>query len=369
MARRMKLVAFTSINAAYLAKARVLASTLKRFHPEVEFHLVLAEGRVPLPVLVSDPFDRVVDLRDLGLESDRAWLFKHSVVEMCTALKAVYLKKLLAEREVEAVLYFDPDIAVLGPLTPVFEGLERGSVVLTPHQLEPEEKFEAIIDNEVCALQHGVFNLGFLGVRNDPTGIALANWWDARLSSFCQIDYSRGLFTDQRWFDLVPALFEGVVVLRHPGLDVATWNLSRRQLEGTSPFAVRVDGEPLSFFHFSGFDSGAQLVMAIKYGRDMPVVFALRNWYIRTCRESGQGRSGEQRWAYDFFDNGARITTLHRQVYRNEPCLQRLFPDPFAVANGRQSYCDWYARWSEDAKEGNAPAGALTPARARRDPR
>ena len=60
----MKRVAFTSVNAGYLPKAHVLASTLKRFHPETEFHLVLAESRAPLPLLVSDPFDKVVDLRD-----------------------------------------------------------------------------------------------------------------------------------------------------------------------------------------------------------------------------------------------------------------------------------------------------------------
>jgi hypothetical protein len=344
----MKLIAFTSVNAAYLAKAHVLASTLKRFHPRVEFHLVLAESRAPLPLSVSDPFDKVIDLYDLRLENDRSWLFKHSVVEMCTALKGVYLKRLLEDPEVEAVLYFDPDIAVLGPLTPVFEGLEQGSVVLAPHQLGPDEDIETIIDNEVCALRHGVFNLGFLGVRNDPIGFELASWWDARLSSFCQIDYSRGLFTDQRWFDLVPALFDGVVLLRHPGLDVATWNLSRRHLEGTSPFAVRVNGEPLSFFHFSGFDSGSQLVMSIKYGRDMPILFALRTWYIRACREAGQGHWGSRQWSYDFFDNGARITTPQRQVYRSEPCLQRLFPDPFAVMGCRPSFYEWYSRLRED---------------------
>ena len=34
-----------------------------------------------------------------------------------------------------------------------------------------------------------------------------------------------GVYTDQRWCDLVPALFDGVKVLRDPGLNVASWNL------------------------------------------------------------------------------------------------------------------------------------------------
>ena len=339
----MKLVAFTSVNAAYLPKARVLASTLKRFHPEIEFHVLLAEPRGPQGIAVDDPFDRVVDLSDVELEHDRPWLFSHSVVEMCTALKGRYLQRLLADGDVGAALYFDPDIAILGSLARVIEALQQGSVVLVPHQLGPERDLETIIDNEVCAMLHGVYNLGFLAVRNDATGRALAEWWATRLASFCHIDYERGLFTDQRWFDLAPALFDGVVLLRSPGHDVATWNLSQHHLEGTAPFDVRVDGEPLSFFHFSGFDGGAQLIMAMKYARQMPVVFALRNWYIRACAAAGQAQPSGRRWRFDYFADGAEITTAHRRLYRAEPRLRTLFPDPFDTADPARSYRHWYA--------------------------
>jgi len=334
------IIAFTSITPNYLAKARVLASSLKRIHPEIRFHLALAEAETELS-LPGEPFDEVANLTDLGLAGERGWIFQHTVVELCTAIKGLYSERLLARPEVEGVVYFDPDIAILGSLDPVLEGLRHASILLTPHQIEPEKEHDAIIDNEVCCLRHGVFNLGFLALRNSEVGRSFAQWWSRRLMAFCQVDLESGIFTDQRWVDLAPALFDELLVLRQPGLNVATWNFTHRHLAGTAPFEVEVNGEPLSFFHFSGFDSGAQLWMAIKYAARMPVVFDLRNWYIRSCAAEGQREVGGIPWRYGFYQNGAPIQTDDRRLYRKTPGLRLRFPDPFITADPARSYHHW----------------------------
>ena len=342
----MTIVAFTSITPNYLAKARVLASTLKRVHPEIRFHLVLAEAEADLP-LEGEPFDEVADLSDLGLAQDRSWIFQHTVVELCTAIKGLYSKRMLERSEVDGVIYFDPDIAVLGPLDPVLDGLRSASILLTPHQIEPEKEREAVIDNEVCCLRHGVFNLGFLALRQSEVGHSFAQWWSSRLMAFCQIDLESGIFTDQRWVDLAPALFDELLVLRQPGLNVATWNFTHRRLEGTAPFGVLVNQEPLSFFHFSGFDSGAQLWMAIKYAAHMPVVFDLRNWYIRECAAMGQQEVAGMPWGFGTYENGAAILTDDRKLYRDTAELRSRFPDPFATADSERSYHRWLRERSQ----------------------
>lgn len=336
----MTVVAFTSITPNYLAKARVLASSLKRFHPEIQFHLVLAEAETGLST-EGEPFDAIVSLGDLGLAAKRAWIFEHTVVELCTAIKGLYSERVLACPEVEGVLYFDPDIAVLGSLDPVLEGLHDASILLTPHQIQPEKEPDAIVDNEVCCLRHGVFNLGFLALRNSEVGRSFAQWWSRRLMAFCQIDLESGIFTDQRWVDLAPALFDEILVLRQPGLNVATWNFTHRHLAGKAPYEVEVNGEPLSFFHFSGFDSGAQLWMAIKYAEAMPVVFDLRNWYIHSCAEMGQREVANIPWQYGFYDNGATVQTEDRRLYRKTPDLRLRFSDPFTTSEPEDSYHHW----------------------------
>src|SRR5258706_15983567 len=56
--------------------------------------------------------------------------------------------------------------------------------------------------------------------------------------------------------DLTPGLFSGVMILRHDGYNVAYWNLRQRTVTGAGSSAT-VNGEPLRFFHFSGFDPAA----------------------------------------------------------------------------------------------------------------
>src|SRR5215204_6671933 len=107
----MKKVAFTSITLNYLPKARVLAHSVKRHAPEVLFVLVLAEPLDESCLRADDPFDRILTADDLGIADNLpSWLFTHTVVEACTAVKGSALVTLLEAAEDTAVLYFDPDI-------------------------------------------------------------------------------------------------------------------------------------------------------------------------------------------------------------------------------------------------------------------
>jgi len=85
-----------------------------------------------------------------------------------------------------------------------------------------------VIDNEICSLAHGTYNLGFLAIRNDTNGRRLAEWWNERLLEYCFDDKTNGIFVDQKWCDLVPAMFDGVMIVRDP-------RLQRRQLELEQP--------------------------------------------------------------------------------------------------------------------------------------
>lgn len=214
---------FTSASFSYLAKARVLGSTLKRFHPDWIVTVCLTD-REPKGFtfdLDNEPFDRVIWSEELPLANPKGWLFQHDVVEACTAVKGPVLRALLAG-EADRVFYLDPDIAVFGSLAPMVEMLDDASILLTPHQLTPEEDRQAIVDNEICALSHGTYNLGFLAVRNDAVGQQFARWWNDRLLEYCVDDRSSGIFVDQKWCDLVPALFDRVHVVRDAGYNVAS---------------------------------------------------------------------------------------------------------------------------------------------------
>ncbi|MQI61666.1 glycosyl transferase, partial [Escherichia coli] len=144
---------------------------------------------------------------------------------------------------------------------------------------KPETSLSAVMDNEICSLKHGVYNLGFCAVAATDVGLSFAKWWGERIYHFCRADIPNGLFTDQRWIDLVPAFFSDVAIMRSSRHNVATWNLTTREFTVDEQGNYFVDGEPLGFYHFTGFDSGAHRIMATKNAGENSDVHKLINWY------------------------------------------------------------------------------------------
>ena len=93
----MKVLCYSSFTFSYLNRARVLFSTLRRFHPDWELVALITDE--PPPGFAFDParepFDRVVWAQDLGSEDFRSWLFRHDVLDGWRCLR--YLTSLLFE--------------------------------------------------------------------------------------------------------------------------------------------------------------------------------------------------------------------------------------------------------------------------------
>jgi len=332
---------FTSIAANYLPKARVLARSVQRVAPGTHFVLMLVDEPAADFDLQNEPFDEVMTLSNLGLEDPRAWAFTHTVVELCTAVKGRAASQLLARDDMSRVFYFDPDMVVFGRFDELEQALSEVSILLTPHQTEPEIEYEAIMDNEMASLKHGVFNMGFVGIADTPEGRRFAAWWADRLTDFCLDDIGRGLFTDQKWANLIPCFFDDYRVLRSPAFNVATWNITTRRVTGSLQEGVEVNGEPLGFYHFSGFDSGDQALMLNKYGADSPTLSELRKWYTEACEVEGQSAAAALPYGYGDYENGVAIEPAERRLYRTRADLRKAFPDPFSSAP-RGGYRGWY---------------------------
>ena len=319
------IVAYTGFTHAGLAGALTLARTLKARHPQWRLAGVLVDS-APEPQETNwrGAFDLVIEAEALYGETWRGFVFRHDAAEACAAVKARALKRLFAEGA-EKAIYFSPEIAVFDDLGEVERRLDESSILLTPHLLQPNEGPQAFRDNEGLALARGVYNLGFLGVRNDATGAALAAWWAGRLDAACHIDLAQGLYLDQRYFDLAPALFERVEALRDPGCNVAAWNLSRRRLDVAPDGRILVNERfPLKFYQFTRDDG-----LTERYAGQRLAPYELWAYYRRALATSGAPPA--RGWAYGVYDDGAPISQGSRRLYRSDPGLAARFPDPFAV--------------------------------------
>ena len=332
---------FTSFTYSYLSRARILILTLRAAHPDWTIYALIVDDPPDTlkDISVLDDFDVVVTLEQLNIDDLQSWLFKHDIVEACTAVKGRMMEYLL-EQGAEKVIYFDPDIAIFHPLDAVVSRLDTHSIILTPHQTEPNETEIAIQDNEITSLKYGVFNLGFVAVRNDETGRSFATWWRKQLYRACYDDTPQGLFTDQKYCDLVPALFDNLWVERDPGYNVASWNLSRRRLEFDDLGAMRVNGSTLKFYHFTKIGSAGD-AMTERYALNLEVL-EVWHWYKRMVMRCNVPGIPKGYWQYGTFRNGKMIPKAARELYRSRRDLMNHFKQPFDVAEN--SYFDWLRR-------------------------
>ena len=338
----MTIHAFTSFSYSYLNRARVLARTLKAQHPDWILWAVLTDKEPEGFVfdLATEEFDGLLTAEDLFGEETEAWLFSHDVVEACTAVKGKASVVLLRQPGCEKLVYFDPDIAVINPMDDVIDLLDTHSIVLTPHQTDPEPRANrmAIQDNEIASLNYGVFNLGFVAIANDPEGRRFAQWWDDRLRDWCHDRLDIGVFVDQKWCNLVPCFFDRVKVLRDPGYNVASWNLSQRKMSFDETGTALMNGRPLRFYHFTKLGDVGD-VMTQRYARDNTEVYELWWWYRQQVLSATSPEIPKGWWYYGSFDNGETIPKPVRELYRCRDDLRKAFPNPLRTAEG--SFYKW----------------------------
>ena len=330
----MKVTCFSSFTFAYLDRARVLYASLRRFHPD--WTLVALITDVPPPSfhlrLAEEPFDQVVYAHELAIADFKSWLFKHDVVEVCTAVKGPFLHQ-ACESGADAVIYLDPDTALFGSLDPLLARLEHSDILLTPHLLDANTERQAILDNDLSASRTGIFNLGFVMIRTHGEGARFASWWKDRLLEFCYDDIPAGLFVDQKWCDHVPALFDRVGVVRDPGYNVASWNISQRTVEIGRDGAITVNGSPLRFWHFTKLGATGD-TMTRRYAGDNHAVYEIWRWYKEQVDAARDPIIPEPYWAYGAYSDGTPIQKAHRLIWRGRADLRAQIADPFGAEAG-----------------------------------
>ncbi len=296
--------------------ARVLAESWHKFHPDCPIFVLFLDSPFGFATLEAENFQSILT-SDLDIPNLDGFLFKYTVLEASTAVKPYLLDHLFKTYDIQKLLYIDPDILILNSLSPLRSYLDEANILLTPHLLSPIPADERRL-TEHDILKSGVYNLGFLGLRNGLESERLLRWWSDKLYHHCIVAIEQNLFVDQRWMDLVPGLFDGVRILRDPGYNVAYWNLHERSVSLSEDISVN-GGHPLRFLHFSGFDADKPWIVSKHQNRfGMADIGELYKLYLR-YRDLlvERGWNDAKRWTYghDFFHNGIRITPAERRYY------------------------------------------------------
>ena len=246
---------FTICARNYLAMAAALNESITTHHPGSKLTIfVLDYGDIPERA-AHLPLRAIEDA--VPVEDYQKRLCYYDLLEVSTCVKANCFETLFAEGD-DIVVYLDPDIYLFGPLTLLEPAFHDGSsAVLIPHVLSPLPA-DTRQPDDLAILRSGVYNLGFLALASSAATKTFLKWWGKKLQWQCFRDPGKGVFTDQRWMDFAPVFLEGVTTLKDPTYNVAYWNLHERQLSRSERGDWLINGAPLVFFHFSGFDAAKE---------------------------------------------------------------------------------------------------------------
>jgi glycosyltransferase involved in cell wall biosynthesis/SAM-dependent methyltransferase len=327
----------TIIAANYAPFARVLAESFAAQHPDWRcFVLVIDDIEGHLDP-ATEPFE-ILTPADLAIEHFDRMAALYNVLELSTAVKPWLLGHLLNVRGATTLAYLDPDIEVHDSLDELEALLHEHRLVVTPHLTAPMPR-DGLKPSETDILIAGSYNLGFIGLAPGPDTDELLDWWGERLATDCIVAPERGFFVDQRWMDFAPGLVPSFHVLRDPGYNVAYWNLPSREVKRRGD-GWTVNGRPLRFFHFSGFDPHQPHLLSKHQNRvqlaDRPALREICKRYA--ARLLAHTAADRRPWAYkyDRLADGTRIDAAIRLGYRRALEAGEIDDSPFTPAGTRE---------------------------------
>lgn len=280
-------------------------------------------------VLIIDEFDdyinpsleefEVIHINALGVKNINDICFKYNITELATAFKPYFLEYILTKKNVNQIIYLDPDILVTYSLEPLYKELNKSNIILTPH-LDKDYPDDGLMPNDSHIMKSGIFNLGFIGLCKCENVFDFLKWWQDKLYNKCVIDPCSGYFVDQKFIDLAITLFKKVTILDDTGYNVAYWNIHSRFIHQKNSIWMCNEGV-LYFYHFSNYKpdkpdilSGYQSRFFLK---NIPQLHDIFRLYTELLNKNGYKTSKQWPYSYSHYLNGKIIKDIDRKVYRN----------------------------------------------------
>jgi hypothetical protein len=141
------------------------------------------------------------------------------------------------------------------------------STIGVPHMLSP------LPDDGKAPTNLGVFRAGQINAdftvwRRHQEVFAFLNWQARQLEQVCEADIKgQGVLYDQTFLNFAPSFIQGFKVLRHPGFNVAYYNLHERDVWYAPEIGWMVNDIPMYFFQFSGFYPDIKPTQLSKYSQ------------------------------------------------------------------------------------------------------
>ena len=237
----------TCFDRNYLSRGLALYRSLQRHAPASRLwvlcldqasHALLVKQALPnlVPVALAD-----FEAADPELAATRS---NRSLIEYYFTCTPAWLLYVMAhEGSSEWVTYLDGDLFFFDSPEAIFGELQDAAFAIIPHRY-------------TAAVQHmrkyGIYNVGWVGVRNDPDGLTAVKWWRERCIEWCYDHVDGERFADQGYLQGLAEQFPRVKVIENPGANLAPWNIGNYRVAFRDGKVLIDEAYPLIFFHFQG---------------------------------------------------------------------------------------------------------------------
>jgi hypothetical protein len=284
-------IAFTICSNNYLAQAKVLQKSFINHNSDYKFIIGLVDKLDPSINYENEFENAVIVIDEKIVKGYEGLVAKFDIIELNTAVKPFFIQYLIKKFSPSFVHYLDPDIKVYGSLSVLDEEMNGKSLLLTPHFYTPVPD-DGLTPFENLALNHGIYNLGYLGVNAKHSETApFLDWWSLRTSNHGFSRVCNGFFVDQLWINLVPIFFKDVCISNHFGSNIGPWNLHERSLSADGKSVLmKNERVPLLFYHFSSYSYTKPDLLSRHYNRyslsDRPDLIKLYGDYLSDLKNN-----------------------------------------------------------------------------------
>lgn len=243
----------------FMVEGLVCVSSILEYGPDAKVFVLCLDQEVDKIVQRHLSSDRVVCIQLLELEykypaiaatkPSRPW------APYTQSLKPFLPEYIFNTHGTKALTYVDSDMLFWGDCSEIDREMGDCSFMVTSRGQDPPPDY-------------GYFNGGCFSCRDDRNCRLFLTWWQDRCVEWCLWQTGpNGAFGEEGYLNIIvtePNRFGGIHVSRHPGINLAPWNVKMHKLESWNGGFV-VDGHfPLVCYHYQGFGG-------IKFPSAMPV--------------------------------------------------------------------------------------------------
>lgn len=328
---------YCTIAAAHeLPQALLLRDSLQAASGRVDFRLLLLEHpavvarlRAELPELNAAA---ILAPDEVSCPQWLAMAFYYDLREYAAALKPALLRTLLREGN---VVYLDPDIEVLAPLTALEQRWPEAEVVLLPDYPEYAAQDGGLADPGFTAMG---LNLGCIGVGRGAAAEKLLAGLQEQLIEGAHQSPEHELYPEQLWSTALLAAAPRLTILRSRQYSLAPWNVSAEELTFSTPTAAQTPDGPLCLLHpdkqqrrESAVSHRGGLSPARGHAFAGAPLDRLLAEHRRKLRQSPQKRFAGALYSFGSYATGEPIPVQHRSALWQLPAVnRRTLTDPFA---------------------------------------